>query len=67
VTAVVWALFGLMAASLGVLTTALFATISRIDGLRAEFNGRFDGLREDMREVRAAVAGVDRRLTAAGG
>jgi hypothetical protein len=78
VSAVVWAMFGLMAASLSVLATALFAAISRIDGLRAEFggrldglhaefSGRFDGLHEDLRELRSSVTNVDRRLTAAGG
>jgi hypothetical protein len=63
-----------MAASLGVLATALFAAISRIDGLRTEFSGRFDGLHDDMREmrsdirdVRSAVVGLDKRLTTAGG
>lgn len=111
VTAVVWALFGLMAASLGVLAAALFTMIGRIDGFRSEvtgrtdalrsevtgrfdtlrgevaarfdglrgqtdgrfdalhseINGRFDGVHEDLRELRVAVASLDRRLTATGG
>jgi hypothetical protein len=73
-TAVVWALFGLTAAMLGILATAVFGAFGRVDGLYSAFSGRFDGLHEDMREVRAelrdlrsAVLGLDRRLTAAGG
>lgn len=46
----------------------------RVDALGTEVNGRFDGLHEDVREVRGelrdlrtAVVNLDRRLTVAGG
>ena len=48
VTAIVWALFGLMVAMLGVLATAVFTAINRVDGLRAEMNAGFSDLRGDF-------------------
>ncbi len=71
---VVWALVGLLAAALGILSTALFAAIGRIDDLRANMesrfdraDSRFDRLQDDVRDLRDALAVVDRRLTIAGG
>ncbi|HVV76385.1 MAG TPA: hypothetical protein VHC43_10145 [Mycobacteriales bacterium] len=70
-TAVVWVLFALMAATLGILASAVFMVLNRIDGrvdgMRIECNGRFDALQADLRELRSAVTHLDRRLTAAGG
>ena len=70
-TALTWALFALLAASQGVLVTVVVGAFSRLDSridvLRGEFSGRFDGLHEDIRELRAAVTNLDRRLTTAGG
>jgi hypothetical protein len=73
-SAVVWALVGLLAAALGILSTALFAAIGRIDDLRANMesrfdraDSRFDRLQDDVRDLRDALAVVDRRLTIAGG
>src|SRR3954464_11952393 len=42
VTAIAWSLVGLMAASLGVLTTALFAGLGRVDGQLASLGARID-------------------------
>jgi hypothetical protein len=73
-TAVVWTLVGVLSGTFGLLSAALFMRIGRIDGLRFEFSGRFDGLHDDMRElrtemrdVRGTLTGLDRRLTSAGG
>ena len=48
VTAIAWSLVGLMAASLGVLATALFAGMSdlgaRIDGMGARLDARIDAV-----------------------
>jgi hypothetical protein len=43
-TAIAWALFGLMAAGLGVLSTALFAMFGRFDAMDAKFDARFDAM-----------------------
>lgn len=66
-TAVVWGVFGLLAATLGILASAVFAAFHRLDG-------RFDSVHEDLREVRGdlrdlrnAVVDLDHRLTTAGG
>jgi hypothetical protein len=78
VTAIAWSLVGLMAASLGVLATALFAGLGRIDalsgridalgsGLNARIDALDQGLRADIRSVRDAVHDLDVRLTRAGG
>lgn len=55
-TAVVWTLVGVLTAMFGVLATALFFAIGRVDGLRSEFNGRFEGLHDYMREVRTDIS-----------
>ena len=44
VTAIAWSLVGLMAASLGVLSAALYAGLSRIDALGGRLDGRIDAL-----------------------
>jgi hypothetical protein len=44
VTAIAWTLVGLMAGSLGVLSTALFAGLARIDGVGTSVAGRIDAL-----------------------
>jgi hypothetical protein len=78
VTAIAWTLVGLMAGSLGVLSTALFSGLGRIDALGARLDARMDsqstelrgemrGLRADIGEVRQAVTSLDQRLTRAGG
>ena len=71
---VVWALVGLLAAALGILATALFAAIGRVDGLREHTDVRLDrlhdevhDLRDEVRDVRSAVTSLDQRLTVAGG
>jgi hypothetical protein len=43
-TAIAWTLVGLMAGSLGVLATALFSGLGRIDALGARLDGRMDSL-----------------------
>jgi hypothetical protein len=71
VTAAVWALVALLAASLGILATALFSAIARTDGLRAELGARIDNLGSDLREeirgLRGDISALDARLTRAGG
>ena len=47
--------------------TALFAAIGRIDALRDHTDMRLDRLHDEVHEVGAAVASLDRRLTVAGG
>jgi outer membrane murein-binding lipoprotein Lpp len=80
-SAVVWALVGLLAAALGILSTALFAAIGRIDDLRAHMEAkfdrvdsrfdrleaRFDRLHDDVRQLRETIVALDGRLTVAGG
>jgi hypothetical protein len=44
VTAIAWSLVGLMAASLGVLSAALYSGLGRIDALGARLDGRIDSL-----------------------
>jgi hypothetical protein len=74
VTAIAWSLVGLMAASLGVLASALFAGFGRLDArldtLGASINARIDAqgaeVREDIRDVRQAIHSLDQRLTRAG-
>ena len=59
-TAIEWSLVGLMGASLGVLATALFSGVSRIDrrldvldaGLNSRIDALRDGLSADMRSLR---------------
>jgi hypothetical protein len=43
-TAIAWTLVGLLAATLGILATALFAAISRIDGVGATLGTRIDDM-----------------------
>jgi hypothetical protein len=43
-TAIAWTLVGLMAASLGVLSTALFTMFGRFDAMDAKFANRFDAM-----------------------
>lgn len=79
---IVWALYGLMAATLAILTTALFAAIARVDALRTETRTDLAGFRAEARsdladfraEVRAEFADLHvevrelrDRLTTAGG
>lgn len=52
--AVVWALFGVVVTTLGVLATALFTSIARTDSIRTELGARIDTLGSDLRaEIRA--------------
>jgi hypothetical protein len=44
VAAIAWSLVGLMAASLGVLSAALYSGLNRIDALGARLDGRMDSL-----------------------
>jgi hypothetical protein len=71
VTAIAWSLVGLMAASLGVLSAALYSGLGRIDGLGARLDGRIDAfgqeLRGEIRELRETVHALDVRLTRSGG
>ena len=71
VTAIAWTLVGLMAASVGVLSTALFAGLARIDGLGDRLGARIDllgtDLRTEIRDLRTTVHDLDVRLTRAGG
>lgn len=78
VTAIAWTLVGLMAASLGVLSAALFSGLARIDALGARLDGRIDalGARIDARfdsvdaridRLGEQVHALDVRLTRAGG
>ena len=59
-----------MAASLGVLSTALFAGLSRIDALGARLDARIDTqgqeLRAEIRDLRETVHALDVRLSSAG-
>ena len=57
VTAIAWSLVGLMAASLGVLSAALYSGLgARIDALGQE-------MRADIRDLRDTVHALDVRLT----
>ena len=55
-TAIAWSLVGLMAASLGVLSAALFSGMGRFDAMDARFDamhGRIDTLGSELRaEIR---------------
>ena len=73
-TAIAWSLVGLMAASLGVLSAALFSGLSRIDALGArldgridQLGGRIDGLGVRIDHLSEQVHALDIRLTSAGG
>jgi len=81
VTAIAWSLLGLMAASLGVLSAALYSGLGRIDALGARLDARIDALgsrldarmdtqgqelRADIRELRDTVHALDVRLSSAG-
>lgn len=70
-TAIAWTLVGLMAASLGVLSAALFSGLGRIDALGVRLDARIDGLGNDLRAeirgLRDTVHDLDVRLTRAGG
>ena len=79
--AIAWTLVGLIAAALGVLSTALFAGLGRFDalgtridtlGTRIDTLGtRIDrlgsDLRGEIRDLRTTVHDLDVRLTRAGG
>ena len=71
-----------MAGSLGVLSTALFSGLGRIDALGAKLDGRIDSLgahlggrvdalgaelRSEIRDLRDQVHALDVRLTRTGG
>jgi hypothetical protein len=43
-TAIAWATYGLILATVGILAGALFTAISRTDSLRVELGGRIDNL-----------------------
>jgi hypothetical protein len=62
-----WALYRLMAAVAGLLATALFGVMSRIDTLRSDLMAEMRGLRGEISELRTVVVDLDRRLTSAGG
>jgi peptidoglycan hydrolase CwlO-like protein len=64
-TAIVWTLVGLMAASLAVLSTALFAMLGRFDSLDTRIDGvnaRFDGVNARFDSVNARIDNVDGRF-----
>jgi hypothetical protein len=72
--AIAWALFGLMAASLGVLGTALFAMFGRFDAVDARFdamNLSSDRLYQRIDDLGTAIRGdlqvFDERLRRVGG
>jgi hypothetical protein len=44
----VWALFGLMAAGLAVMSSAIFDMFARVDGLRSDLHGEIAELRSDV-------------------
>jgi len=78
VTAIAWSLVGLMAASLGVLSAALYSGLGRIDALGARIDAqgahlgtRIDALgqelRGEIRDLRDTVHALDVRLTRARG
>ena len=54
-TAIAWSLVGLMAASLGVLATALFSMLNRIDVQGAYLGQRIDAFGAEVRAELAAV------------
>ena len=77
-TAIAWSLVGLMAASLGVLSAALYSGLGRIDALGARIDAqgahlgtRIDALgqelRGEIRDLRDTVHALDVRLTRARG
>ena len=80
-TAIAWTLVGLMAGSLGVLSTALFSGLGRIDALGTKLDGRIDSLgahlgnrvdalgvelRGEIHDLRNQVHALDVRLTRTG-
>ena len=69
VTAIAWSLVGLMAASLGVLATALFSGMGRFDALGARIDAvgaRFDGMGTRLDGLGARFDTTDGRLDAVG-
>ena len=58
-TAIAWSLVGLMAASLGVLSAALYSGLGRIDALGARLDGRIDSLGD---RIDAQGARLDSRI-----
>ena len=58
-TAVTWSLVGLLAVTLGILSTALFSSLGRIDALgtslRTEFRDLRGELKADISELRTEV------------
>jgi hypothetical protein len=70
-TAIAWATYGLILATVGILAGALFTAIARTDGLRAELGARIDNLGSDLRDeirgLRGDISALDARLTRAGG
>ena len=71
VTAIAWTLVGLLTASLGVLSAALFSALARIDAVGASLGARIDAqgtdLRAEIRSLRDVVHDLDVRLTRTGG
>jgi hypothetical protein len=73
--AVVWSLVGLLAVALGLLASAFFTGLSRLDArldafgsdIRGEIRELGTDLRGEIRQVRDAVHDLDVRLTTAGG
>ncbi len=68
-SAVVWALVGLLAAALGILSTALFAAISRTDNLRASMevtsdrvDARFERIDQRFERIDQRFERIDERL-----
>jgi hypothetical protein len=70
-TAIAWATYGLILATVGILAGALFTAIARTDGLRTELGARIDNLGNDLRSevrgLRGDISALDARLTRAGG
>jgi hypothetical protein len=68
VTAVVWALFGLMATCLGAMTTFVYGALtqlgSRIDAARDHSDVQFASMRGEFAELRADVNGQITELRA---
>jgi hypothetical protein len=70
-TAIAWATYGLILATVGILAGALFTAIARTDALRAELGARIDNLgtelRQEIRGLHGDISALGARLTRAGG
>jgi hypothetical protein len=54
-TALAWATYGLILATVGILAGALFTAIGRTDALRVEMNNRIDALGSELRAEMALL------------